>query len=422
MAVCPKHAIFFVETVGGYYFPRINVDICTQCGLCLSICPGIRFCEKLMEKLPADPFIGVCLASFIGRAVDAEIFKNSQSGGVVSAILLNLLQKQEISGAIVVVMQSGNPPRPKVQLATTIEQIIAAQKSKYCPVPLLSIIDQIKDSSNSVALVGLPCHMHGLYNLIDKIPGLKEKIAYKIGLICDRLMTYAAIDYLIYKTGINSEGEILLNFRDKSISNFPGDVHVFFDKQRSVIMKATTRLHIKDYFTPTRCRLCFDKMNIFADLTVGDPWGIEDADHRFGESVVIGRSEKGMELINKSLQDRVIDFRRVPFHKIVQGQSINNKITEWTGYIEAWKDIGLELPNYYHLTYKNTGIRKYNKIYLNNLKLSFNIDKFSYRIDLFKFVDKIIARKYIIRKILSPLKYIYNFYGKLRNGKNIKNT
>jgi coenzyme F420 hydrogenase subunit beta len=187
-------------------------------------------------------------------------------------------------------------------------------------------------------------------------------------------------------------------------------------------MKATTRLHIKDYFTPTRCRLCFDKMNIFADLTVGDPWGIEDADHRFGESVVIGRSEKGMELINKSLQDRVIDFRRVPFHKIVQGQSINNKITEWTGYIEAWKDIGLELPNYYHLTYKNTGIRKYNKIYLNNLKLSFNIDKFSYRIDLFKFVDKIIARKYIIRKILSPLKYIYNFYGKLRNGKNIKNT
>jgi coenzyme F420-reducing hydrogenase beta subunit len=37
-------------------------------------------------------------------------------------------------------MVAGNPPRPVARLARNVEDIRQEQKSKYCPVPILTIL------------------------------------------------------------------------------------------------------------------------------------------------------------------------------------------------------------------------------------------------------------------------------------------
>lgn len=293
--VCSAKAICFQESPGGYYLPKVNDDICTSCGLCLEVCPGIHFGPTLMSNMPSDPFSGNVLESFVGKSTDKQIFENAQSGGIVSALIENALKNKTITGAVTVTMKPGSPPRPVATIVNTKEEILGSQKSKYCPVPVLRLLSDLKNHEGRIAVVGTACQIHGLKNCMDKIPWLANKIAFTIGLVCDRILTYGALDYLVAKA---TEQQKLpspwnLNFRDKSVSGYPGDVHVFSTQGKSVVMPAKFRKRIKNGFTPARCRLCFDKMNIYSDITVGDPHGLGNVDRDRGESMVVIRTDMG---------------------------------------------------------------------------------------------------------------------------------
>ena len=131
------------------------------------------------------PFAGDILSCHVGKAVNNRVFENSQSGGLATALLINLMVKGRISAAVVATMPSAVPPRGRVLVAKNVDDLMAAQKSKYVPIPMLS---RILESEGPLAFVGLPCHMHGLYNLIDLVPDLKSRILIKIGLVCDRVL------------------------------------------------------------------------------------------------------------------------------------------------------------------------------------------------------------------------------------------
>ena len=80
------------------------------------------------EKLPmvkgSDIFHGKCLEGYMGYAADENIRQESQSGGVVTALLCYLLEKNIIGGAVVNQFD-GETRRPKAVFATSGEEIIA---------------------------------------------------------------------------------------------------------------------------------------------------------------------------------------------------------------------------------------------------------------------------------------------------------
>jgi coenzyme F420 hydrogenase subunit beta len=201
-AVCKNNAITFYETVGGYLFPKIDKNLCINCGLCYNVCPGINFSNELLSKVPQDTFKGEALKSYLGRAQCEDIFKNAQNGGVVSALSCYAIESGQADAVVTVAMQRGNPSRASAFLARSREQILKAQRSKYSMVPVLSVLKGLKESDRRIVLIGLPCHIHGLCNLYELLPGLKEKIILTIGLFCERTVTNAAMDYLIGKSGL----------------------------------------------------------------------------------------------------------------------------------------------------------------------------------------------------------------------------
>lgn len=400
---CPKNAIEFKETIGGYLFPKIDNKICTNCGLCVKVCPGIHFGKTLIEKMPTDPFVGNIISCYVGKSLNEEVYTNAQSGGIATALLLNELQANRIQAAIVTVMKEGNPPRAAVQVAYSCEEIIASQKSKYSPVPVLEALREIESRNLDFGIVGLPCQIHGLLNILDIKPQLKDKIKLKIGLICDRTMTRAATDYLVSKAKLDSEITIL-HFRDKSANGYPGSVNILRGKGGkgdNVSMPPSTRMDIKDLFTPARCWLCFDKLNIYSDITIGDPWGISIADHHLGESVVIIRTEKGEGLIKNAVENNAIKLREIQCQDVIKGQKIQEKRGDWRGFCDTWEDMGFYLPDYYNIVIKksSSGTKKnYKKL----LEQSLMLDKYESRKEIVNQAKLAVLKKNFKKRISWP--------------------
>lgn len=410
-AACNQGSISYQETVGGYLFPNIDADTCTHCALCYEVCPGVHFSKYLAAQMPDDPFVGDILSCHVGRATSDEIFKNSQSGGLATALLTYLLGTRQISAAIVATMQTATPPRGQVLVATSMDELIAAQKSKYVPIPMLSAISRIKKLEGPVAFVGLSCHMHGLNNLFNLYPKLKSKISIKIGLLCDRVLTNAAVDFLGQKA--THQPIKHLTFRDKQRSSYPGNPVVESETGEKIVLDASLRMAIKDFFTPARCRLCFDKLNIFADVTLGDPHGLKEIDRTHGETLIFVRTQGGKELISAAERARSITIRQADAQAAVKGQGINEKRVQWPNYMQAWSELGKSLPTYPKTVQNSTGVPGSNiQKYTDALRHSIDLDAFASRKELFGFVNKQLVIKKLRGLPLWPLRKFKNMLGK----------
>ena len=108
-AVCPANAISFSETSAGRLHPEIAPSLCVNCGRCANVCPALdrrNLLENHIKEL-RNPFVGEISAVYVGKASDARIFGNAQSGGLLTATLACLFERRLITHALVVEMPSG---------------------------------------------------------------------------------------------------------------------------------------------------------------------------------------------------------------------------------------------------------------------------------------------------------------------------
>ena len=344
---CPSEAVGFQETPGGYCFPEVDEGLCTGCGLCLRCCPSVTLDERLLGAFSGDLLAGNVLGCWAGKATDEAVYRGSQSGGAASAISLALLEGGRVAGVSVVSMKSGSPPRAIARIARDREGVLAAQGSKYCPVPTLSVLRALPDDAAPLAFVGLPCQVHGLRNLLGVFPKLRTKISLMIGLVCDRVLSCAAIDYLLWRAGLRADQVAGFQYRSKEWKGYPGDVRVKAAGRTPVFLPKSERIALKHHLTPARCRLCFDKMNVFADLTVGDPHGLRAVDRKHGESLVVARTPAGREAVELAQEVGALRLTEASYTDALQGQDLEKKKTEWASYCAAWRELSRPLPPWY---------------------------------------------------------------------------
>jgi coenzyme F420 hydrogenase subunit beta len=201
-------------------------------------------------------------------------------------------------------------------------------------------------------------------------------------------MSYAGMDYLLKKACPSRSDQMMLHFRDKTCGGYPGNVNVLRSDGHSVVLPASARIRIKDFFTPARCRLCFDKMNVFADIVVCDPHGIDGVDTRRGESVTVIRTQTGREIFGAALGHKVLTVREIPYADVLCGQRISEKRREWCSYAEAWNRLGRPLPTPYERLFPISDYRPSGCLYANQLRHALAIDQYSSPNALFMAADK----------------------------------
>jgi coenzyme F420 hydrogenase subunit beta len=173
----------------------------------------------------------------------------------------------------------------------------------------------------------------------------------RIGLFCDRTLTYSAIDSLIRSAGVQDQKIIEFRYRSKKWKGWPGDVYIKDNGGKETFLPREARLAIKENFTPVRCRLCYDKLNTFADISVGDSYGIGESAE--GISSIIIRNENIHKLILSAVKSDKIRLWDVDPYRIIIGQAIGERIKQFTLFSSAWEKMGYAAP-VYSLNYSYT--------------------------------------------------------------------
>jgi coenzyme F420 hydrogenase subunit beta len=340
--VCPSNAISMKETPGGLLQAEVCEDLCTHCGLCLKVCPGDHLQPDLLSS-EVDPFKGPLRKVYYGKSSNPKHLRNGQSGGVATTLLCWLLDQKYIDKALVTQMPNDGTLRPVSMWAKSEKDIVRSQGSKYCPVALNEVLPNGKEiMSSRYALVGLPCHIHGVKNILD-IKRSKSR-PLLIGLVCDRVMSYGALDYMICKAGIKRLDVRSFRFRNKKFGGWPGDIGIQKYDQNIFRLSSKHRQWCKGFFTPLRCYLCFDKMNYFADIVLGDAWGVEEV--KEGSSVIIARTSRGKDVIEKAMLNGILVGDTIDPERVFSGQHIKLKRKNWTSSTTVWQQQGNSIPDF----------------------------------------------------------------------------
>jgi len=109
-------------------------------------------------------FIGPFYQIGIGYAHNSETRLRAASGGIISAILIWLLQKNLIDGAVVLNMSEQEPWLTQAVIATTAEEILAAAQSKYIISSVNELLPEMQAFKGRLAYVGLPGQVHQTFN------------------------------------------------------------------------------------------------------------------------------------------------------------------------------------------------------------------------------------------------------------------
>lgn len=320
--VCPEGAVHMQRTRLGY-FPSIEHSLCTECGLCFNICPGHaaevnRMGGDLFPASKENKYLGRYIDCFTGFSTDDNIRFHCASGGMVSQLLIFMLENKIIDGAIVTRMQKDNPTEPEVIIARARDEVLQGKSSKYCPVPLNTILKVVKNLEGRFAFVGLPCHIHALRKIQKSIPSLRDKIAFCFGLFCSGNRTFEATEYILKSLNIPKEKIINFAYRDEG---WLGNLVV---KQKD---ETVTKIPYRDYyhrlrsfFIPYRCTLCIDHCAELADISFGDIYIPEFWDDRIGINSLITRSRKGQDLLHKLVLTNAISIKNLNPELLIKSQ------------------------------------------------------------------------------------------------------
>ena len=285
----------------------------------MKVCPGeeFPFFDAHKNVIEEDGDLKSTHGSFsdalIAYSEDPFIREHSTSGGLITAILLHLLETGQIDGAVVIVSDEKHLWKGKPIIARTKEEMLSAMKSKYAISPTNAAFAEIRNIPGKYAMVGLPCQIHGFVKAAELDPRIKERVVLTIGLFC-----HAAIEHDAFKIIWDSLGDKTKKTKKfiSRIGKHPGAPHieqedgttypVYFGDKKGFKPSSMEVINILyRLYTPERCLTCFDGLAEFADIAVGDPWMSppeNDVDFEKGWSFGLIRTKRGKEAIS-SLKD-----------------------------------------------------------------------------------------------------------------------
>ncbi len=268
------------------------------------ICPGsgINYPKLYRDhfgSLPENWLLGNVVKARTGYASDPAVRGKGASGGVLTQVLIHLLESRRVD-AIAAVRQGVPTPREaRVVLAQSKEEILQCAQSVYIPVSVLDILQSFEPNKR-YAMICLPDQAAALRRLQCDGHSAAQQVKYVLGPYVGTQLMPAAIDCFMRAHGIAAEDDIIrLEWR---AGDWPGYLEIETESGRILRSKKVYYNFLIPFFATRGCRQTMDFSNEFSDLSVGDAWSPEFEAEGGGHSVLLTRS-KEMEQIIQSMCD-----------------------------------------------------------------------------------------------------------------------
>ncbi len=306
VSFCTANRIGALE-IGEDGFPRYsNKEECLECGLCYLVCPQTTdLNDDVKEKFRWKAPIGHVEDAFSLRAINVKIQKAATDGGVVTALLIHMLNKGVIDGAVVSKHTELFSRQPVV--ATTPAALVDAAGSYLSEAPHLEeigagylscvpLVKTIREYSqktlSKLAVVGTPCQINAVRKMqvLNILPS--DIIEFTIGLFC---MQCFSMERLIDSRFLENHKIDLQNVKKMNVKE---DFYLHM-KTGEVIQIPLAEV---ESIARPACLACKEFSNDFADISVG---GIGSPE---GYTTVLVRSIRGKERMADALYGRAVEY------------------------------------------------------------------------------------------------------------------
>jgi len=288
---------------------------------------------------PKSWLIGETKGVYTGYSNNLSIRKNSSSGGIITQVLLYLLNKKKIDGAIVVKQGIPSPEKARVIIANNEEEIISASQSIYIPVSILDILNRL-ENDKAYAITCLP-EQSAAIRILQTLGYSKAlQIKYVLGPYTGTALYPQAIETYKKIKGIKKNDETKsLKWR---AGEWPGYLEIITGSGKILRSPKVYYNFLIPFFITNSSLQSMDFTNEFADLSVGDAWSPVFEKQGKGFSVVVSRTiemdsillemqeqnlinlNKEEEAVASSMHGHMIDFKK-------RGGYIRNKLRSFFG-------------------------------------------------------------------------------------------
>lgn len=307
VSVCSANLIGALKLDENGFPTYTDKELCLACGLCHMICPHTHTVrEEVKSRFNWKAPIGQYADVISAKTTDPDVAKVATDGGVVTSLLIHMLEAGHIDGAVVSINIDGYTRRAVV--ATSREEILLAAGSHFGELPHLEEVGEkyanyvsilrytCKDTPKKLkrlAVVGTPCQITSIRNMQALAIVPSDIITFTIGLFC---MQCFEMNNLMDKEFI------------KSRKIDPDEIESMNIKEDFILtLKSGLKVHIPmkeiEEIARPACLKCDYFANDYADISVGGLGSPEK------HTTVMIRTIRGRLMIADALAKKSIKLR-----------------------------------------------------------------------------------------------------------------
>ena len=271
--------------------------------LIVAICPGLGQTVEAAGRRD-EVLWGPYASVFTGWANDAEIRHAGSSGGVLSAIILHLVETGVVDAVIENTAAADFPIGNAPLIARSKEDVIGGAGSRYAPSSPLADLPTHVASGLRHAFVGKPCDAVALRALAARDASVARAFPVILSFFCAGVPSHAGGREVLAKLGTSLEETTAFRFRG---NGWPGRATALLRSGESRSMSYHDSWGgILSRHVQHRCKVCADGTGVAADIVCADAWesdenGYPVFEERDGVSLVMARTAKGQSLIDAAV-------------------------------------------------------------------------------------------------------------------------
>ncbi len=287
--------------------------------LAWAVCPGrgVPFPE-LFRHLGREPecwLLGPYRAIYLGYAADESIRRRAASGGVITALLVHLLETRRAEAALVVRVGLESAERAAAVLARSPAEVIAASQSVYEVVPTLQRLEELSRLDGPVAVVALPEQAAAIRMLQAAGHEGARRIFFVAGPYVGTNMYRGAVRAFLRGHGVGAD--VRVRSLEWRAGEWPGRLRVELDDGRTLEAPKFHYNYLTPFYLARHTLMTPDFTNELADLSVGDAWRPDLERAGGGHSVVIARSEAAARLLGEMRQAGLLFLEEISAERAI---------------------------------------------------------------------------------------------------------
>jgi coenzyme F420 hydrogenase subunit beta len=332
VAVCPPRQLQMRETALGEHHPAATGRCAESCRLCLEVCPFSNEHGDDEESLGRECFgsdaacaphvsLGWVRDTFAGGVTDEGRRWAAPSGGLTTAVLCQLLRRRQIDAAVVL-QPLADRPWYRSAIVESEADILGSRGSVYHVAPFEKTISRVlAGPERCYAVVALPCAAKALRLAQKRLPAMRRRIRYILGLTCGGYRSLLFADLL---TALMGRSQGMLRYRSKCDSRTSRDYRVELktdDSVRSLRMRGLFGyLWAHEVGMLRSCLFCDDVFAELADATFMDAWLPEYHADRRGTNLVISRNQDLSDILTALFDSGECEGGRIAPERIEESQ------------------------------------------------------------------------------------------------------